>query len=255
MWIVPKIPLMGGGDCLARIRTIKPEFFSSPDTAKASPRARLLYIAMWCWADDYGVGESNMNGLLGFAFPDSDDLTRKELQRLCKEVQSAYKVDFYEVRGRFYYSVPSWDLHQKTERRSKKLNPRSDDPDAVPDQRFYETEEMLGSSVVEPRKNTRGNIGTGEQGNIGTAPERFDEFWQAYPRRDDKAAARKSYAAALKKTDAGSLIAGATAYALEKKSSEKKFIKLAATWLNNECWLNEYVPAVASPGGVLWEGE
>lgn len=39
---------------MARIRTIKPEFFTSEDIVELSPLARLLYIALWCEADREG---------------------------------------------------------------------------------------------------------------------------------------------------------------------------------------------------------
>ena len=39
---------------MARIRTIKPDFFTSEDIVTLSPRARLLYIALWCEADREG---------------------------------------------------------------------------------------------------------------------------------------------------------------------------------------------------------
>lgn len=39
---------------MARIRTIKPEFFTSEDIVALSPLARLLYIATWCEADKEG---------------------------------------------------------------------------------------------------------------------------------------------------------------------------------------------------------
>jgi hypothetical protein len=39
---------------MARIRTIKPEFFTSDDICALSPRARLLYIGLWCEADREG---------------------------------------------------------------------------------------------------------------------------------------------------------------------------------------------------------
>ena len=39
---------------MARIRTIKPEFFTSEDIVSLSPLARLLYIAIWCEADKEG---------------------------------------------------------------------------------------------------------------------------------------------------------------------------------------------------------
>lgn len=122
---------------MARIRTIKPKFFTSPDTAKLSYQARILFIAMWCWADDYGKGETNLNGLLGLAFPESDDLERKDVQRLCSEVQNACDVEFYIVEERAYYAIPSWDKHQKTQRQAKSDIPDPDDPRSSPDPRFY----------------------------------------------------------------------------------------------------------------------
>ena len=39
---------------MARIRTIKPEFFTSEDIVELDPLARLLYIALWCEADKEG---------------------------------------------------------------------------------------------------------------------------------------------------------------------------------------------------------
>jgi hypothetical protein len=39
---------------MARIRTIKPEFFTSEDITELDPLSRLLYIALWCEADKEG---------------------------------------------------------------------------------------------------------------------------------------------------------------------------------------------------------
>ncbi len=152
-----------------RIRTMKPEFFTSPSTAKASFKARILFAAMWCWADDYGVGETNLNGLLGFAFPEDDQITREEIQSLCKEIATAYEVVFYEVRGRRFFAIPSWDEHQKTQRRASRRNPTPDDPDSVPDQRICSpSAACLTTQGNSLRTQGETPSGTGEQGNRGT---------------------------------------------------------------------------------------
>ncbi|NKW62332.1 hypothetical protein GS931_21585 [Rhodococcus hoagii] len=153
---------------MPRIRTIKPEFFRSPSTAKASFPARILYEAMWCWADDYGIGETNVYGLLGFAFCDEDQITVSELQSLLKEVANAYDVTFYEVEKRHYFAVPSWTT---TRRRSGRRGPESDpsDPRSSLDLRFHGSAETAqqtqGNSVRTQGDSLRG---TGEQGNRGT---------------------------------------------------------------------------------------
>lgn len=155
---------------MPRIRTLKPDFFRSPDTAKVGFATRIFYQALWCWADDFGIGETNINGLLGFAFPDEDEFTAQDVRRFCAECAQHYGVTFYTVRGRHFYYVPTWEKHQKLERRSeRRKNPPPDDPDAVPDQRFPP---RADSAPQLPRNNCAESgeygAGTGEQGNRGT---------------------------------------------------------------------------------------
>ena len=158
---------------MARIRTIKPEFFTSPDVARVDVPVRILYQAMWCWADDFGIGETNFNGLLGFAFPDSDGFTAQDVRRFCADIARHFGTTFYTVRGRHYFAIESWDAHQKTERREQRRKyPTPDDPDAMPDQRIYDGADF---APVVPRKTgadpRESGAGTGEQGNSGTGEQ------------------------------------------------------------------------------------
>lgn len=156
-----------------RIRTIKPGFFTSPATATVDFPVRLFYQALWCWADDFGVGETNLNGLLGFAFPDEDGFTAQILRGFCADCARAFGVTFYTVRGRHYYAISSWEKHQKLERRaSRRQHPTPDDPDAVPDQRIYGCADFARDSRRKSGAES-GEIGagTGEQGNRGTDNE------------------------------------------------------------------------------------
>jgi hypothetical protein len=84
------------------------------------------------------------------------------------------------------------------------------------------------------------------------APPRFDEWYREYPRKDSPAAARKAYAKALPLVggDPQVLIDAAKRYAAQEHQTEKRFIKMPATWLNGECWLSEPVPPVSSAGTV-----
>jgi hypothetical protein len=154
---------------LPRIRTIKPEFFRSPSTAKVDFDVRIFYQALWCWADDFGIGETNINGLLGFAFPDDDEISAQDLRRFCADVAQHFQIVFYTVRERHYYAITNWDEHQKTERRTeRRKNPPPDDPDATPDLRFQPRAESAPESPRKNGANPRENVaGTGEQGNRG----------------------------------------------------------------------------------------
>lgn len=151
---------------MARIRTIKPEFWDSPGTAQASYKARLFFIALWNWADDYGKGTASPKQLIGFAFPNDHDVTVADYPSLASELHSAFEVVFYEVDGRPYYLIPKFQKHQRTE---KKAASRIPDPP---------TDEPAGQSPIdEPSVDSGGPsdaaeggsvTGTGEQGNRGT---------------------------------------------------------------------------------------
>jgi len=169
-----------------RIRTIKPEFWGSPDTATAHPVTRLTYIALWNWADDYGRGTANFKELEGFVFPNDevDELSDGKFRKfrdVVAEVQRAYKVTFYECDGRMFYEIPSWNEHQRTERKAKARIP---DPSAGVIVDLATGNVMnVGSSDAEPRKDRGGATeapqsspagkgkGTGEREET-TMPER-----------------------------------------------------------------------------------
>ncbi len=57
---------------MARIRTIKPEFFTSDDTCSLSPLARLLFIGCWCEADREGRLEWKPRALKRKYLPEDD---------------------------------------------------------------------------------------------------------------------------------------------------------------------------------------
>ena len=171
------------GDEVPRIRTIKPEFWDSPGTARASLRARLFFIAMWNWADDYGVGTANPKQLIGFAFPNDDDITAKDFPTLRKEVSDCFGAVFFDFEGRPYFTVPSWDKHQRTERKAKRNPDLHEAADhavlARNHAELWQAEESLGTSDATQgssvpgtgeREQGKGNRGTEEQGGAPSAP-------------------------------------------------------------------------------------
>lgn len=75
--------------------------------------------------------------------------------------------------------------------------------------------------------------------------EGFDKFWNAYPRKENKGAARKAWAKALAKADAQTIVAAALAYR-DDPNREPEFTAHAASWLNGERWDDEPLPARGS---------
>jgi hypothetical protein len=95
---------------MARIRTIKPEFFTSEDIVSLSPLARLLYIALWCESDREGrlLWKPRTFKLRYLPADDCD------VEALCSELVAAELVKLY---GDAFAHIPKFGLHQH-------LNPR-----------------------------------------------------------------------------------------------------------------------------------
>lgn len=95
---------------MARIRTIKPEFFTSEDIVSISPLARLLYIALWCEADREGrLTWKPATFKLRYLPGDNTDI-----HALCGEIVSQRLVVLY---GDGLACIPSFLAHQH-------INPR-----------------------------------------------------------------------------------------------------------------------------------
>lgn len=165
---------------MPRIRTVKPELWSSPGIAGLDLDARLLFIALWNWADDCGRGTANPRELAGFAFPHDEHITSTDIRRMLGGIRRAFGVKFYTVGGRPYFEIPSWDRHQKIDKRSQGRHPAYEDgedwnpdPPGGSDQRQQSDSESPAESSTEsaesspsPRRNL--GAGTGEQRNRGT---------------------------------------------------------------------------------------
>lgn len=101
--------------------------------------------------------------------------------------------------------------------------------------------------------NASGNADKTRQDKIdisggATAPDRFEEFWAAYPKRaphaNPKKPARDKFLQVTKKTDPQTLIEAARAYAQLRNGEDPHFTAQAIKWLRDERWNDE---AVAAP--------
>lgn len=70
----------------------------------------------------------------------------------------------------------------------------------------------------------------------------FEEFYRAYPRHVAPGAARKAYNNALKRATPETILAGALRYRDDPNRSDE-FTKHPSTWLNQDCWGDDPLPA------------
>lgn len=93
---------------MARIRTIKPEFFTSEDIVSLMPLARLFYVALWCEADREGRFEWKPKTFKLRYLPGDDC----DVSSLAEELFEAGLVETYEHNGKTFAQIPSFTRHQ-----------------------------------------------------------------------------------------------------------------------------------------------
>lgn len=82
------------------------------------------------------------------------------------------------------------------------------------------------------------------EGRPRPAPDRFDEFWKAYPKKSGKEDARRAWVKAIRRADPELIIAAVKSYPF---TPDKQFVKLPATWLRAGCWEDDPAALVPSP--------
>lgn len=104
---------------MARLRTIKPEFWVSEQIAECSTSARLAFIGIWNFCDDRGVHPAKPRTLKAELFP-MDDITADQVGEWVDELIHAGLLAAFTAEGDEYWVVTGWAKHQKIDRPSYK---------------------------------------------------------------------------------------------------------------------------------------
>lgn len=209
---------------MARIRSIKPEFFTSEDIVALTPWARLLYIALWCEADREGrlVWKPLTFKLRYFPGDDIDILS------MCQELTDKGLIELYFDNLAF---IPKFLSHQH-------INPRESAstlaaPLSIP--RVVDASLRVVDAQV-------GREGKGKESNrrVKTRVDNaFDKFWAEYPRKDAKVQAEKALSKIAPSEELLAEILDGLKRAVASEQwckDEGRFIPYASTWLNQRRW-------------------
>lgn len=104
---------------MARIRSIKPEFWVSEQIAECSTNARLTFIGLWTFSDDQGVHPARPKTLKAELFP-MDDVSASDVSGWVDELVRVGLVVVFDVDGDLYWHVTGWAKHQRIEHPSAK---------------------------------------------------------------------------------------------------------------------------------------
>lgn len=152
---------------MARIRTIKPDFFTSEDIVSLSPLARLLYIATWLEADRDGRFVWRPK-TLKFRYLPGDNC---DIEALSGELVDSGLVVPYEIDGQTYAEIPTFAKHQVINNRetASSISPRVDDASGTRDSRDKHASGTRDDATTTPLVGREGK-GSEGKGDIGPSP-------------------------------------------------------------------------------------
>jgi hypothetical protein len=149
-----------------RIRGTKPEFWRSKRIASVSWDARLVLKALESYVDDNGVGEDDVNVIVGDCF--LHDLIREPSRTLARVSEAISELETtglmwrYGANGKRLLFISFWETVQRVDKPQPGRNPR-------PDGTMNYKDSVIRESNGSPREASRTLAPvTGEQGNRGT---------------------------------------------------------------------------------------
>jgi len=235
---------------MARCRIIKPEFWDDERLSSISLQARLTYIGIWNFCDDYGVTKASSLWLKSRVFPYDDKISMKDFEKWLSELRELRRLIEFKVKNESFFFIPNFLKHQVINRPSRTRYPEP--PDNINDEslnthgaltdeieieveieREIEREHPRECSVI---KNAEPKNGDG-----------FEIFWSTYPKKRAKAACEKIWKD-LKRNKILPAI-GKIIESVESQKRERATLKGRGVfcpewkdperWLKKECWNDE----------------
>lgn len=207
---------------MARIRSIKPEFWTDGRMVKLPMAVRLFYIGLWNFADDWGVLEDDPESLKLRIMP-ADDIDPVDLvEKLVIDGRLTRKV---APDGSRVLVIRRWGDHQRIDKRSPGRwgNPSEfDDAPQIP---------------ATPSEDSAGREWSGQS----EIDRDFEVWWSAYPRKVHRAAAFSAYRARRRDGISHARLDLARCHFKTAKANEdQRFVMHGATFLARNGPWSEY---------------
>lgn len=226
---------------MARMRTIKPEFWTDDKVVELSLLGRLLFIGLWNFADDDGFIENSPKRIKRLIFPDQDINVSEGLEEL---IRAGFLCVCDSDQGELL-KICQFSEHQRPQ------HPVKTKFTGIVHRNHDSTIVLMSTHEVSSGRVEKSSV---EKSSMFNAVERenhysddFEQWWDAYPRKQGKGKAYESWLKSINKLNPDLIIAAAVEYSRwSGLPKDPKFIPLPATWLNQERWADELSKPVQS---------
>ena len=224
---------------MARKRMIDPSIWTDEGMADLEHIEQLLYIGLFSLADDAGRLKGSPT-YLKLALPIvvgdlSTDAIRNHLDRVLTVMQKLQKYVVEDTEYLFFANYKQW---QKIDRPQESRLPcpnstnirRTLDEPSANARRPFVTNRIEEKGIEQKRK---------EQNSPPEIP--FEDFWQVYPRKENKKRSRELWAAMSVK-DQRSALDRLPLFLPQYAADDPQFIPMPTTWINGRRWEDEPKP-------------
>jgi hypothetical protein len=240
---------------MARIRTIKPDFWTNSKVASVGPIARLMFIGMWNYADDYGRLAYEPLSLKLRLFANDPGISVADVRDMITDLCTNDLIIIYSANDKEYIEITGWD-HQKIDKRqASKLPAPFADGSAIRQPPPTPPDSPRPPPTPASGREGNGMEGRGVEGKEETRevalssdePSDFDAFWDEWPNKVGKPAALKAFNAAVKRGAALWDIQDGLRSYIRDKPPDRPWLN-PATFLNQNRW-EDRPAAVGAPNG------
>jgi hypothetical protein len=168
---------------MPRIRTIKPDAFLSESLSDVPRGTRWTFAGLWTFADDKGRARDDARLIKAALYPLDDDTSLADVAHDLELLADCGGICRYEVDGKRYLHMPTWEDHQRINRPTPAKHPECPKHDgsgttqaADPDPSLSAHGDLSESSTWEGKGRERDKEGDkeGDKGRGGSATEPHD---------------------------------------------------------------------------------
>ena len=235
---------------MARIRTIKPEIWTSEQFVDCTDPARLLFIGLWNFCDDHGVHQASLRRVKMEVFP-GDDRTAEQIGAFVEELlDKGLLGEFTGDDHRGYWYVTGWAKHQRIDKPTYRFPAPPEHHHGVG--QFDEPSPSAPRAIDESSTSAPPRKGRDVEGNKKHRSKEFDHYWSEVPNKVKKKDAQQVWASRNLDDHAAEIIADVK----KRKATDHRwldgFVPDPPTYLRGERWADEIItrPANGHNGGT-----
>ncbi len=221
-------------------RFIKDTIWTSPNLNQLSDMAERHFYRLLPLPDDHGCCEVTPAVVKGRCYPLKGKVTVENIQKWTQELAEADIIRVWEDKGRLFAWFPTWAEHQRVRSLNKRKTPEP--PTSVVNCRQVSLNVASYSPVPCPSSPVPSL-------SCSSGDERFEKFWEAYPKKKSKGQAEKMWKSIQPNEQLFQeiLLAVGRARKSVEWTENKKFIPHPATWLNAKGWKDEHPRTITDP--------